>query len=82
MAATTRLIDRTTDHLCPDLARDLAYFADQGRSYYACGWSNNCPPITVHYAQWPAICADCRRECLDDSLVKEAACVYCSEILA
>lgn len=80
MTTPARAIDRTTEHLCPGLARDLAYFAAQGRSYYRCG--EGCPPITVQYAQFAMICADCRRECLDDSDVAEGVCVYCSAVLA
>lgn len=34
-------------------------------------------PITVQYAQFPHICADCRIECLGDDDVADATCQYC-----
>ena len=71
-----RQIDRTTTHSCPGLEHDVAYFTAQGRSYFRC--AGDCPnPITVHYAQFSMICAECRRECLDESDVAPEACVYC-----
>lgn len=74
-----RLIDRTTDHTCPGLERDRAYFAAQGRAYFRCDDHANIP---VQYAQFSMICAECRRECLDDSDVEDATCNYCNEVLA
>jgi hypothetical protein len=75
----TRRIDRTTDHTCPGLARDIAYFAATDRSYYRCGEGH--PAITVQYAQFSMICAECRRECLDESDVAPAFCLYCEASL-
>ena len=71
----TRLIDRPTTHTCSALERDRAYFAAQGCDLFRCG--DTCPPITVHYAQFEMICAECRRECLDDSDVAAEACAWC-----
>jgi hypothetical protein len=76
--STERRIDRTTDHMCDGLARDIAYVAAQGRSYFRCGDHADIP---VHYANFSMICADCRRECLDDSDVADTACAYCAETL-
>jgi hypothetical protein len=76
---TARQIDRTTDHRCDGLARDIAYFAAQDRSYFRC--DEGCRPITVQYVQFPMICADCRRECLTDADAAPATCDYCQEAL-
>jgi hypothetical protein len=75
----SRRIDRTTEHSCPGLAQDIAYFTAQGRSYFRCAGeeSSDHPAITVHYAQFSMICAECRRECLDESDVAPATCHYC-----
>ncbi|TMQ09882.1 MAG: hypothetical protein E6J90_37080 [Deltaproteobacteria bacterium] len=77
----TRLIDRTTDHMCDGLAADIAYFAAEGRSYFHCAGEEDHPDILVHYAQFSMICAECRRECLDDSDVEDATCNYCNASL-
>ena len=74
-----RQIDRTTTHTCPGLERDRAYFAAQGRDLFCCG--DDHPRITVQYVQYPTICAECRRECLDESDVAPETCAWCGQTL-
>jgi hypothetical protein len=76
-------IDRTTDHMCPGLAADIAYRADYtgpgARSYYNCV---NCErDFTEHYAQFGLLCRECRYECTEAADVADEACVYCAAIL-
>ena len=75
----TRAIDRATTHTCPGFEADRAYFAAQGRDMYSCDEGH--PPITVHYAQYPAICAECRVECLEEADVEAVTCAWCGEAL-
>jgi hypothetical protein len=74
-------IDRTTDHTCPGLVADIAYFAAQGRSYFRCEHADGEVAIPVHYAQFSMLCAECRRECTDQSDVQPTTCAYCSQAL-
>ena len=82
MSNATRLrIDRTTEHMCAGLARDVAYYAAQGRTYWRCSHSDSEVAIPLHYAQFSMLCAECRFECTDDSDVEPVTCVYCGEAL-
>lgn len=72
-------IDRTTDHSCVKMESDIAYFASQGRPARECV---NCNvAIPQHFAQCALLCADCRRECLDDNDAELENCVYCGVTL-
>jgi hypothetical protein len=76
---TRQRIDRITDHTCPGLERDIAYFANIGQAYFHCVNCN--ATIPTQYVQFSMLCSACRVECTDDSDVEPATCNYCNQAI-